>query len=49
MQRTLVQRTPPGKRQTVEHEGYLCHVYNADGLGEVSDDMNKGHVACSPL
>lgn len=35
-QRTIIQRTPPMKRQTVEHEGYLCHAYNQDGLGAIA-------------
>ncbi|CAG9463283.1 unnamed protein product [Pedinophyceae sp. YPF-701] len=33
--RTIVQRTRPGSRQTVEHEGYLCHAHNRDGLGAI--------------
>merc|ERR1712032_950598 len=26
--RTIVKRTEPGQRQTVEHQEYLCHVFN---------------------
>mmetsp|Transcript_16191 Transcript_16191/g.31331 ORF Transcript_16191/g.31331 Transcript_16191/m.31331 type:complete len:201 (-) Transcript_16191:397-999(-) len=34
--RTLIKRTPPGKRQTVEHEGNNVHTYlRSDGLGIV--------------
>ena len=32
--RTLLQRTPPGRRQTVEHEDYFVNTYlRSDGLG----------------
>ena len=28
----IVQRTRPGLRQSVEHEGYMCHCHNKDSL-----------------
>lgn len=30
--RTIAKRTPPGRRQSVEHEEYLVHCYNRNGL-----------------
>ena len=33
---TIVERTEAGQRQTIQHEGYNCHVYrHADGLAVV--------------
>eukprot|EP00218_Dolichomastix_sp_CCMP3274_P009187 CAMPEP_0170144384 /NCGR_PEP_ID=MMETSP0033_2-20121228/13450_1 /TAXON_ID=195969 /ORGANISM="Dolichomastix tenuilepis, Strain CCMP3274" /LENGTH=199 /DNA_ID=CAMNT_0010380879 /DNA_START=34 /DNA_END=633 /DNA_ORIENTATION=+ len=35
--RTIVARTPPGTRQSVEHEGmYMCHVANRNGLAGIA-------------
>lgn len=35
--RTFIQRTSPGKRQSVEHENYMVHCYlRSDGLGCVT-------------
>eukprot|EP00945_MAST-04E_sp_MAST-4E-sp1_P005534 g5534.t1 len=48
--RTFVKRTGPGKRQCVEHEGYLCHVQmKADGLAMcvVTDKEYPSRVAFS--
>ncbi|CAI7834703.1 unnamed protein product [Closterium sp. NIES-53] len=30
--RTIARRTPPGRRQSVEHEEYLVHCYNRNNL-----------------
>jgi len=30
--RTIAKRTPPGRRQSVEHEEYMVHCYNRSGL-----------------
>lgn len=30
--RTVARKTQVGQRQSVQHEEYLCHVYNRDGL-----------------
>eukprot|EP00898_Chlorokybus_atmophyticus_P004502 jgi/Chlat1/5052/Chrsp33S05058 len=30
--RTVAKRTAPGTRQSVEHEGYICHCHNRSGL-----------------
>lgn len=35
--RTLLKRTKPGTRQTITHEGHLCHCYmRSDGLGAIA-------------
>ena len=34
--RTIVKRTQPGQRQTVEHQEYLCHAFNKDGLAAIT-------------
>ncbi len=33
--RTVVKRTLPGQRQSVQHEEYVCHVHNKDGLAGI--------------
>ncbi len=48
--RTLMKRTGAGKRQTVSHEGFLCHCYmRSDGLGGVAvcDEEYPARVAFS--
>ena len=50
--RTFLKRTPPGKRQSVEHEEYLCHCYvRVDGLGAcfVADKEYPARVAFTLL
>jgi len=35
--RTLMQRTGPGQRQSIDHENYVCHIYlRGDGLGAIA-------------
>merc|ERR1712188_205904 len=34
--RTIVKRTQPGQRQTVEHQEYLCHAFNREGLAAIA-------------
>jgi synaptobrevin family protein YKT6 len=46
--RTLLKRTRPGSRQTVENEGYLCHCHmRVEGIGGivVADDDYPSRVA----
>lgn len=34
--RIIIKRTSPGQRQTVEHEEYLCHAFNREGLAAIA-------------
>mmetsp|Transcript_14481 Transcript_14481/g.41231 ORF Transcript_14481/g.41231 Transcript_14481/m.41231 type:complete len:258 (+) Transcript_14481:393-1166(+) len=34
--RTIVKRTQPGQRQTVEHQEYLCHAFNKEGVAAIT-------------
>mmetsp|Transcript_11320 Transcript_11320/g.15411 ORF Transcript_11320/g.15411 Transcript_11320/m.15411 type:complete len:200 (-) Transcript_11320:23-622(-) len=34
--RTIIRRTPPGQRQSVEHEEYYCHACNKNGLAAIA-------------
>merc|ERR1712224_1196980 len=34
--RMIVKRTAMGQRQTVEHQEYLCHAFNKEGLAAIT-------------
>jgi hypothetical protein len=36
MAKTVVERTPPGQRQSVQESNYTAHVYNRGGVGQLA-------------